>query len=105
MKALNEFEAPAWMGRGFHTELGVLTLNQGRLRFVVEDRVVFDAPVPELNLTWPWYGFGCQFWAHAQGQKYFVSALHPNNTIITWWKGIRRGRGWKRAIDALSRQA
>jgi hypothetical protein len=93
-------ETPVWMGRGFSPQEGTLALRDGRLRFELDERVVFDAPIPELRVTWPWYGFGCQMWAHANGEKYFLSFLHTNNTIGTWWTGVLRGRAWKRAIGA-----
>ena len=93
-----DFETPAWMGRGFYVQKGTLSFTDGRLRFESDGAVVFDATVSELDLRWPLYGFGCQFWAHAHGKKYFVSALHPGNSVATWWEGIRRGRMWRRAL-------
>jgi hypothetical protein len=95
-----DFETPAWMGRGFYPRKGTLSFAAMRLRFEADGAIVFDALVSELDLRWPWYGFGCQFWAHANGEKYFVSALHPINTLITWWSGIKRGRMWRRALRA-----
>jgi hypothetical protein len=93
-------ESIAWTGRGFNPKAGTLTLLGTRLRYVVADQVLFDAPLPELQLTWPWYGFGCQFWAHTPSEKYFVSLMPTGNTLATWWEGIQRGRRWKRAITA-----
>ena len=94
-----DFETPAWMGRGFYPRKGTLSFAAGRLRFESDDAVVFDGSISELDLRWPWLGFGCQFWAHAHGEKYFVSALHPGNSLGTWWEGVRRGRMWRRALS------
>jgi hypothetical protein len=96
-------ESAAWTGRGFNPKLGSLSLNNGQLRYVVADSVLFDAPVRALAITWPWYGFGCQFWAHTVERKYFVSLMPTNNTLATWWSGIQRGRRWKRAIEQALR--
>lgn len=92
-------ETQAWTGRGFSPKSGRLILYENRLRYEVAGTILFDAPVAELKLRWPWYGFGCQFWAHANGAKYFVSLMHTNNTMGTWWAGIQRGRLWKRALE------
>ncbi len=96
-------ESIAFTGRGFNPKTGTLSLDGNRLRYVVDDRVLFDAPLAELRLTWPWYGFGCQFWAHTPSEKYFVSLMGTGNTSASWWAGVRRGREWKRAIDAAMR--
>lgn len=94
-----------WTGRGFSPQEGTLALADGRLRFELDGAVVFDQPVPQLAITWPWYGFGCQFWAHAEGRRYFISFLHTNNTIGSWCRGMQRGRTWNRAIKACERTA
>jgi hypothetical protein len=88
-----------WTGRGFNPKRGILSLDAKRLRFELDDQVIFDAPAAELRITWPWYGFGCQFWAHAPAGDWFISFLHTNNTLYSWWTGVRKGRTWKRAIE------
>ena len=98
----DRMEAQAWTGRGRRPKAGTLTLQQGRLRFELHEdgRVAFDEPVGGLSLSWPWYGFGCQFWAHSAGENYFVSFVHTNNTLYSWWEGVTTGRCWNRAIRA-----
>jgi len=98
-----ELTTTVWTGRGFGPQEGTLRLADGRLRFELDDQVVFDANIAELKLTWPWYGFGCQFWAHTVDKKYFISFLHTGNTLGSWWSGIVHGRSWKRAIRAAAR--
>ena len=93
-------EAMVWTGRGFNPKPGTLILDAGRLRFELDGQVVFDAPLNQLGISWPWYGFGCQFWAHTDGRKYFISFLHTGNTLFSWWEGVRLGRTWRRAMLA-----
>lgn len=95
-----ELETPVWTGRGFNPQRGILRLQDNRLRFDLENRVEFEAPTAELRISWPWYGFGCQFWAHVGERRYFISFLHTNNSLYSWWQGVRKGRRWKRAITA-----
>jgi hypothetical protein len=91
-----------WIGRGFNPQQGRLQLAGDRLKLEIDDRVVFDARIAELGLTWPWYGAGRQFWAHNGADKYFISFLHTNNTLFSWWRGMQRGRYWNRAIKAAA---
>ena len=93
-----ELTTTVWTGRGFNPKPGTLQLADGRLRFELDGQVVFDAALAELKITWPWYGFGCQFWAHTIDSKYFISFLHTNNTIGSWMRGVMTGRSWKRAM-------
>lgn len=105
MEPETTLESTAWTGRGFNPKSGILTLDHGRLRYAMENGVLFDAPVSELGITWPWYSFGCQFWAHLGPEKHFISLMHTNNTLFTWWQGIKRGRRWKRAIMGAMRRS
>jgi hypothetical protein len=93
-------EIGVYIGMGFNVEKGTLCLEQGRLRLELQGKVAFDAPVAKLRLRWPWYGFGCQFIARVPEREYFVSFLHPGNTLSTWWTGIQHGRKWRRLILA-----
>lgn len=95
-----------WTGRGRHPRPGTLTLTDSQLRFVLADAVAFDAPLASLNLSWPWYGFGCQFWAHTGAEAFFISFVGTGNTLATWWLGVQTGREWNRAMRAaLQEQA
>jgi len=101
-------EAPqttVYIGMGVAVDKGTLRLEKGRLRLDLQGNVAFDAPAAELQLRWPWYGFGCQFFAHTPQKKYFVSFLHPGNTLSTWWEGIQTGRKWHRLIQAALRES
>jgi len=94
-------ETTVWVGRGFSPRKGLLRLTGDRLHLELERTVAFDSPLAQLAISWPWYGFGCQFWAHAENAKYFVSFLHTGNTIVTWARGVRTGRKWHRALKQL----
>ena len=87
-----------WVGRGFSPQQGVLRLVKGRLTLLLDGGVAFDSPVAGLQLKWPWYGGRAQFWAHAGEKKYYVSFLHTGNSMVSWWKGMQKGRFWNRAI-------
>ena len=88
-----------WTGRGVSPREGTLTLNAGRLRFELDGKVAFDLPVNHLSISWPWYGFGCQFWARTGDRKDFISFLHTGNTLSSWWTGVQLGHRWKRAMS------
>jgi len=94
-------EETVWMGKGFSPRPGTLRLNGDRLSFETEGARAFDAQLTELAISWPWYGFGCQFKAHVGGREYFISFLHTQNTLGSWAKGIRRGRRWHRAMKGI----
>ncbi len=95
-------ETAVWIGQGIGPKQGVLRLTTAQLTLSLDGVVAFDAPVSELKMKWPWYGMGCQFWAHSLGKKYFVSFLQTGNSTSSWWQGIKRGRLWNRAIKAAA---
>ena len=99
--ACTELEETVWTGRGISPKRGTLQLSDNRLCFELDGAVAFDAALTELGIAWPWYGFGCQFWVHAAGRRYFISFLHPHNTLGSWAKGVRNGRRWYRAMKAI----
>src|SRR5690242_12408864 len=98
--ATTAMETPVWTGRGFSPREGTLRLADGRLRFTLDGQIVFDAPIGELAIRWPWYGFGCQFWASVGTERHFISFLHTSNTLGSWARGVQHGRTWRRAIEA-----
>lgn len=100
---MSAMETTVWTGRGFNPTQGTLGLCNQRLRFEAGGVVAFDASIPELRLSWPWYGFGCQFWAHVGQRKYFISFLHARNTWFSWWQGVQKGRRWRKAIQESGR--
>ena len=95
-----ELVETVWIGKGFLPEPATLRLRATRLILELNGSIAIDDELRSLSISWPWYGFGCQFIARAGGREYFVSFLHTNNTIGSWARGIRNGRRWYRIIKA-----
>jgi hypothetical protein len=95
-------ETTVWIGRGFNPDEGTLRLDQGALTLTIDGNVTFEGPVPQLDVRWPWYSFGAQFWATGNGRRYFVSFLHTGNSTSSWWRGMKTGWSWHRAIKSAS---
>lgn len=59
-------ETEVIVGQGFSPDIGKLHLEGNRLQLKIYDEIAFDEPIARLGLQWPWYGLGCQFWAHTE---------------------------------------
>jgi hypothetical protein len=94
-------ETKVLIGRGFNPDIGILVLDGNKLQLKIKDVVIFDEPIARLRLAWPWYGFGCQFWAHTEKKNYFVSLMGIARG--GWWEEFKHGRKWHNAIKSSDR--
>lgn len=97
----------AWLLKGLSgSEEGMLTLENGRLSFVlglVTDELVFDCPLSEVReIKFPWLYFGTGCTLKINSVKYRLSFIQPGNTAGGEYAGIpearRVGRIWKETL-------
>jgi hypothetical protein len=75
-----ELCTPVWLLVGMSGSTpGVLELSAGRIGFTTETGRVFEAPLAEITVKYPWYFFGggCKI-THA-GKTHRISFVRPNN--------------------------
>ena len=75
------FASEAWRMVGLTRSLpGVLELARGRLRFIDEDGVRFEATLDDLSgITFPWYYFGGGMKLTVHGNRYRLAFVRPND--------------------------
>jgi hypothetical protein len=61
------------------SEPGVLELSQGRLGFTTEQGRVFEAPLGEVSVKYPWYYFGGGCKIRHGDKTHRISFARPNN--------------------------
>jgi hypothetical protein len=74
------FASYAWLLRGATVSIpGWLDLQEGRLRFLTPEAIVFDASLPDVSgVTFPWYYFGGGVKLLAAGVPFRLSFVKPN---------------------------
>jgi hypothetical protein len=78
--AVEDLRTPVWQLIGMTGSTpGILELSAGRIAFSTETGRVFEAPLREITVVYPWYYFGggCKI-THA-GKTYRISFVRPNN--------------------------
>ncbi len=72
---------PAWRLIGLtRSEPGVLALEEGRLAYWTEERLLFDVPLSEVSdVVFPWYYFGGGVKLTAGGDAHRFSFVEPND--------------------------
>jgi hypothetical protein len=75
-----ELCTPVWMLVGMSGSVpGVLELAEGKVAFTSAEGRVFEAPLSEVSVKYPWYYFGGGCKITTGGKTYRISFVRPNN--------------------------
>ena len=77
---IEDLRTPVWQLNGMTGSTpGILELSAGRIAFTTETGRVFEAPLSDITVNYPWYYFGggCKITYACQTHR--ISFVRPNN--------------------------
>lgn len=74
-----ELRTPVWMLSGLTGSVpGLLEMVDGKVGFTTEEQRVFESPLAEISVKYPWYYFGGGCKIRIKDDVYRISFVRPN---------------------------